>query len=229
VPPPAVARPPRDGGDPADPVLILSVGRLVEKKGYADLLAALARLPPQLHWRFVHVGDGPLARRLRRKAARSGIAERITWLGPQPHDEVMAQYRRADLFVLACRTGRDGDRDGLPNVLLEAQSQGLACLSTTAGAVSELIAAGETGLLVPPGEAPALAAALERLVRSPRLRARLGAAGARRVRGVFASGPGLTRLAAKLGHGPSEQEPALAPAGAGAEEPAPCALRSTRR
>lgn len=229
VPPPPAARPPRDGGDPADPVLILSVGRLVEKKGYADLLAALARLPPHLHWRFIHVGDGPLARRLRRGAARSGIAERITWLGPRPHDEVMAQYRRADLFALACRTGPDGDRDGLPNVLLEAQSQGLACLSTTAGAVSELIEAGETGLLVPPGEAPALAAALERLIRSPRLRARLGAAGARRVRGAFACGPGLARLAAKLVHGPSEGETAPAPVGAGAEEPEPCALRSTRR
>jgi len=229
VPPPPAARPPRDGGNAADPVLILSVGRLVEKKGYADLLAALARLPPHLHWRFIHVGDGPLARRLRRRARRSGIAARITWLGSRPHDEVMAQYRRADLFALACRTGRNGDRDGLPNVLLEAQSQDLACLSTTAGAVSELIEPGETGLLVAPGEVAALAAALERLIRSPRLRARLGAAGARRIRGAFACGPGLARLAAKLGHAPSERERALAPAHAGSEELASCALRSTRR
>ena len=225
--PPPPPRPPRDGGDPGDPVVILSVGRLVEKKGYADLLAALARLPPQLHWRFVHVGGGPLARKLGRQAARSGIAARITWLGPQPHDQVMAEYRRADLFALACRTAPDGDRDGLPNVLLEAQGQGLACLSTTAGAVPELIEAGETGLLSPPGEVDALAAALERLVRAPRLRARLGAAGARRVREAFACGPGLARLAAKLGTASGGREAALAPAMA--EEPAPCALRSTRR
>ena len=229
MPPPRTARPLRDGSDPKNPVVILSVGRLVEKKGYADLLAALARLAPQLHWRFVQVGGGPLARKLRRQAARSGMAERIAWLGPRPRDEVLVQYRAADLFALACRTGRNGDRDGLPNVLLEAQSQGLACLSTTAGAVPELIEAGETGLLSPTGDVAALAAALKRLIRSPRLRARLGAAGARRVREAFACEPGLVRLAAKLGLASGDQETAPALADAGAEEPTSCALRSTRR
>ena len=228
VPPPPATRPLRDGSDPRDPVLILSVGRLVEKKGYPDLLAALARLPPQLHWRFVHVGHGPLVRKLGRQAARSGLAGRVNWLGPRPHDDVLERYRSADLFALACRTSRNGDRDGLPNVLLEAQGQGLACLSTTAGAVPELIEPGETGLLAPPGEVEALAAALERLIRSPRLRARLGAAGARRVRDAFAFEPGLARLAAKLGVASAERETASVLTNAGAEEATSCASHSTR-
>ncbi|HLI10220.1 MAG TPA: glycosyltransferase family 4 protein [Alphaproteobacteria bacterium] len=218
--PPPPPRPPRDGRDAADPVVILSVGRLVEKKGYGDLLAALARLPPNLAWRFVHIGGGAQGERLRRQAAETGLAARITWLGPQPQAAVLAQYRQADLFALACRTAADGDRDGLPNVLMEAQSQGLACLSTTAGAVPELITADESGLLVLPGDVLALARALEQLIRNPALRARLGAAGARRVRREFSSEPGLARLAAKLGLTPEPER---------AEESARCALPFTRR
>jgi glycosyltransferase involved in cell wall biosynthesis len=198
-PPPPAARPPRDGRDPDDPVTILSVGRLVAKKGYDDLLAALAKLPPALHWRLVQVGGGALAAPLREQAARSGLADRIRWLGPQPQDAVIARYREADLFVLASRVAADGDRDGLPNVLLEAQSQGLACLSTTAGAIAELIEPEVTGLLAPPGDVDALAQGLERLIRTPPLRARLAAAGAARVRQAFAFEPGLERLAAKFG------------------------------
>lgn len=222
-PPPPAGRPARDGRQPEAPVVILSVGRLVEKKGYEDLLRALAALPPTLHWRFVHVGGGPLGAALRAQAAALGIAERIAWLGPQPQDAVLSEYRRADLFALACRTAADGDRDGVPNVLLEAQSQGLPCLSTTAGAVPELIEPETTGLLTAPGDVPALAAALERLIREPRLRARLGAAGMARVRDAFGFEPGLERIAARFGLAAAHEEPEV-----GAEALAPCVSRSTR-
>ena len=84
LPAPAATRPPRDGSDAADPVVILSIGRKVEKKGYDDLLDALARLPPTLHWRFEHIGAGELGDALKAQAARLGIAERCTWLGAQP-------------------------------------------------------------------------------------------------------------------------------------------------
>ncbi|MFQ5972465.1 MAG: glycosyltransferase, partial [Alphaproteobacteria bacterium] len=107
-----------DGNDSTAPVRLLSIGRLVEKKGYDDLLDALARLPPHLHWRFVQIGDGGLRGTLADRARRLGIADRVTWLGPQSQATVLVELRRADVFVLASRIAADGDRDGLPNVLL---------------------------------------------------------------------------------------------------------------
>jgi glycosyltransferase involved in cell wall biosynthesis len=191
------ARPRRDGG--GEPVVLISVGRAVAKKGYDTLIAALARLPPGLRWRFVHVGGGPLRRRLERQAARAGLADRVRWLGAQPQEAVIEQLRAADLFVLASRVAADGDRDGLPNVLMEAQGQALACLATRAGAIPELIEDETTGLLVPPDDPAALARGLERLIADPALRDRLGRAGARLVRERFGCEAGIERLATLLG------------------------------
>ncbi len=188
----------RDGGPDSDPVLILSVGRAVEKKGYADLLEALAALAPVLRWRFVHIGGGPLLPRLKARARSLGLADKITWLGAQPHDEVIRRYREADLFVLACRVARDGDRDGLPNVLLEAQSQGLACVTTRLSGIPELIEDGVTGLLTPAHDRGALTAALARLIRDPQARERLGEAGRQRVAERFSFNAGIERLAGSL-------------------------------
>jgi glycosyltransferase involved in cell wall biosynthesis len=188
-----------DGSDPARPVVVLSVGRAVEKKGYDDLLVALAALPPGLAWRFIHVGGGALATRLKRQAERLGIAHRIEWRGARPQPEVLAAYRAADLFVLAAKIGRDADRDGLPNVLMEAQSQRLACLSTRLPGIAELIEDGATGVLVPPDDPASLAAALHSLIGDPARRARLGAAGEARVRRDFAMQHGIAALAALFG------------------------------
>src|ERR1700724_1953231 len=96
-----------DGGDPAHPVTVLSVGRAVAKKGYDDLLAALALLPAGLSWRLVHVGGGALAGHLKREAARRGLERRIEWRGARPQPEVLHAYRDADLFVLAAKVARD--------------------------------------------------------------------------------------------------------------------------
>jgi glycosyltransferase involved in cell wall biosynthesis len=201
-PAPERPRPPHDGGAPSRAVTLLSVGRAVEKKGYEDLLQALARLPEELHWRLVHVGGGARREALRAQGAHLGLGARIDWRGALPQDQVLALYRSADLFVLASRIARDGDRDGLPNVLMEAQSQGLACLSTRVSAIPELIEDGDTGVLTPPGEPAALAEALARLIRNPQERARLGAAGAARVRARFAMTAGIDALAARLGPPP---------------------------
>jgi glycosyltransferase involved in cell wall biosynthesis len=178
-------RPAADGSDPQKPVRILSVGRAVEKKGFDVLLEALARLPADLHWRFEHIGGGELLPRLKQQAARLGIDGKVSWLGSLAQREVLDRYRAADLFALACRIGGDGDRDGLPNVLVEASSQRLACISTGISGVPELISDGDNGLLVPPEDAAALAAAIERAVRDPVLRAKLGAAAEKRVRTAF--------------------------------------------
>ncbi len=209
--PPAPARPPGpDGSDAAAPVRLLSVGRAVAKKGYDDLLAALALLPPGLNWRLVHIGGGALAGRLKRQAARLGLAERIEWRGPLAQPEVFAAYREADLFVLAAKVARDGDRDGLPNVLIEAQSQGLACLATDLSGIPELIVDGETGVLVPPGEPAALARALAALIADPARRARLGRAGEARVRREFDMAAGIDMLAARFGLAPLPRRDAAA-------------------
>ncbi|EHK52463.1 glycosyltransferase family 4 protein [Allomesorhizobium alhagi] len=179
------ARPERDGSDPADPVLLVSVGRAVEKKGYDTLLRALALLPAELSWRFEHIGGGEQLDRLKALADELGIADRVTWKGALAQEEVLAHYRRADIFALACRIAADGDRDGLPNVLVEAASQKLTCVSTDVSGVPELLTDGENGLVVPPDDPGALAGALERAIREPALRKRLGEAADRRVRGHF--------------------------------------------
>ena len=188
-------RPRRDGGDPADPVRILSVGRAVPKKGLDTLLDALALLPPGRHWRFAHVGGGPELKALKDRAERLGIAARIDWLGPRDQAAVLDQYRAADLFALPCRVADDGDRDGLPNVVVEAQSQGLAVVSTTVGGVPELVEDGTNGRLVPPDDVPALAAALDGLVADPDGRRALGRAGQARVVRHFDSAASLDALA----------------------------------
>jgi glycosyltransferase involved in cell wall biosynthesis len=200
-PPPPAHPETNDGSDPANPVTILSVGRAVVKKGYDDLLAALAFLPQELNWRLVHIGSGPLAKALKEEAARLGIADRIEWRGARPQPDVLAAYRTADLFVLAAKVAPDGDRDGLPNVLVEAQSQRLACISTDLSGIPELIDDDATGMLVPPGDREALAAALARLIADPALRAELGAAGAARVRAAFDADAAVEALARKFGLG----------------------------
>ncbi len=201
-PAPERARPLHDGGAPARGVTLLSVGRAVEKKGYEDLLQALARLPDDLHWRLLHVGGGARRKALRAQATRLGLDAHVDWRGALPQDQILALYRSADLFVLASRIAADGDRDGLPNVLMEAQSQGLACLSTRVSAIPELIEDGDTGMLTPPGDVAALAEALAHLIRNPQERARLGAAGALRVRARFTMNAGIDALAERLGPAP---------------------------
>ncbi len=175
----------RDGADPSDPVIILSVGRAVAKKGFDVLLHALAALPKQLTWRFIHVGGGSLLERLRGLGEALGLAGRIDWRGPLSQGEVLHLYREADLFVLASRIAGDGDRDGLPNVLLEAASQRLTIVSTRLPGITEFVREGENGIVVEPGDLGTLAAGLERAIRDPGLRGRLGAAAETAVRSRF--------------------------------------------
>jgi len=201
-PPEPAPRPARTGTDPADPMILLSVGRAVEKKGFDVALAALALLPPDLSWRWVHIGGGTGLKALKAEAERLGLAGRIDWLGAQPQDVVIANLISADLFLLPSRMASNGDRDGLPNVLMEAQIMGLPVAATRMAAIPELVVESETGVLVDPGDAPALAEALASLARDPTARARLAAAGRTRVRSHFSAEAGLDHLAGLLGAQP---------------------------
>ena len=187
-----------DGSDAARPVTILAVGRAVDKKGLDDLLHALALIPPELNWRCVHIGAGPLLAGLKRSAGALGIANRVQWKGAQSHTAVLDAYRAADIFALPCRVSADGDRDGLPNVLLEALSQRLACVSTHVSGVPELIDDGVTGILVQARAPTHLAEALKRLIADPALRRRLGEAGFTRTTTEFSMDAGADHLAARL-------------------------------
>lgn len=195
----------RDGSDPADPVVILSIGRKVEKKGFNDLLDALAQLPRDLYWRFEHVGGGALGDKLSQQAERLGIAARCKWFGARAQPDVFAAYARADLFVLAAKKAADGDRDGLPNVLMEAAQQGLALVTTRAGAIAEFVSDGDNGLLVDEADPAGLARAIETLVRDPARRHRLAARAAELVRTRFSYQAGVERLAEALGYPSSYQ------------------------
>lgn len=199
-PPPELASSPsRDGRDPADPVRIVSVGRLVEKKGTDVLLEALARIPADLNWRFDHVGGGPLRAQMAAQVERLGLGARVHWHGAMAQQELLKVLRASDLFTLASRIASDGDRDGLPNVLMEAQSQALPCVATDVSAIHELITDGQTGVLVPPEDPQALATALTRLLRSPPERRALGRAGQLHLARHFGAQGNLLRLAAKFG------------------------------
>ncbi|WP_233560401.1 glycosyltransferase family 4 protein [Oleomonas cavernae] len=177
---------------------MITVGRAVPKKGFDDLLAALGRLPAALNWRLVHIGGGSLRTALEQQAVRLGLGDRVTWAGALPQAEVIAALRQADIFVLPCKEGADGDRDGLPNVIMEAATQGLPIVSTRFAGVPEFVREGIEGLLVPPNDPPALARALESLILDGPQRRRLGAGALARVRAAFSFEAGIAALLAKF-------------------------------
>jgi glycosyltransferase involved in cell wall biosynthesis len=181
---------------------ILTVARAVEKKGIDVVIDALARLPRDLDWRWVQIGGGPLKKKLKRQAAAARITERCEFIGSRPQEFVFARYREADLFVLAARVARDGDRDGLPNVLMEAQAHGVACVATRISGMPELIEDNVSGALVAPENPDELARVLEALIRDPARRAAMARAGERNVRERFSSEAGIDALAVKFGIAP---------------------------
>ncbi len=175
----------RNGRDSMKPVRFLTVARAVEKKGLDTLIEALAALPADLHWTWTHIGGGSLTKPLMAQAKKLGIVERCHFLGARAQEEVIAAYSASDVFVLPCRIASDGDRDGLPNVLMEAASQGLALVSTPVSGVMELIEDGVTGRIVPPDDPGALSGVLLRLGSDPVERHRLARAGSRKVFAQF--------------------------------------------
>lgn len=183
------------------PFRMVSVGRLVAKKGYDDLIEALARLPATLDWRLRHIGGGPLGPALKARAAALGLAGRIDWLGKQDQTAVIDAMREADLFLLAPKVADDGDRDGLPNVLMEAASQHLPIISTTVSAIPEFVEDGVHGRLVPPADPAALAEAIAAMAADPEGRQRMALAARERLVTRFGLDAGVGRLIVLLQRG----------------------------
>ena len=213
-PQPPAPREARDGTDPAAPLRLLCVGRLVAKKGHDDLLDALALLPSGVHWRLDLIGGGERRAGLEARVWDRGLADRVAFRGALAQPEVVAAMRAADLFVLPTKPAPGGDRDGLPNVLMEAASQELPILATAFAGTPEFITDGVHGLLVPPGEPDGLSRALLRLCGDPALRRRLGAAARARLVTQFSQEAGIDLIAGRLG-----ASAGLAPNSYAADEP----------
>ncbi len=173
---------PTDSPSVASTPLVVSVGRLVEKKGYDDLLHALTKVKAD-GWAFrcEIYGDGPLRSELLALRDELDLGADVEFAGEHGRERIVAALAAADVFMLTPRVTDDGDRDGIPNVLVEAMACGLPVVTTVAGGVAELVAHGENGLLAQPRDVDAVAANLVRLLDDEELRASLGAAARRTV------------------------------------------------
>ena len=165
---------------------ILSTGRLIEFKGFRDLIAASAELKKRgIEFECEIIGDGPLRGELQNAIAAAGLDDIVRLPGALPQEEVVRRMADCDVFALACIVDRKGASDILPTVILEAMAIARPIVSTRLAAVPEIVCDGESGLLVAPGDVEELANALESLLRDPQLRARLGAAGRRKAEENF--------------------------------------------
>ncbi len=174
--PRADARRPNQAAPSAQAALrLLAVGRLVDKKGYPVLLAAIAQARAAGHpIQLTVIGGGPQLGALKARVTALDLTRVVRFLGPRTHQEVAAAYLDADAFAQASIVLSDGDRDGIPNSLLEAMASGLAVVATRAGGIPEVVIDGESGLLAAPGDVDALALQLIRIASDEDLRQRLG-------------------------------------------------------
>lgn len=156
---------------------ILAVGRLVEKKGFIDLVEACAILNNQgqgIHCQII--GSGPLQDELETRIRQLGVEDKVELLGPRPQQDIIQHVRDATVLAAPCVVGSDGNQDGLPTVLLEAMALGTPCISTDVTGIPEVIQNNETGLMVPQQHPQALADAIKKLLQDATLRVQLSKA-----------------------------------------------------
>lgn len=212
--------------EPSGPPRVLSVGRLVEKKGYDTLIRAAAVLRDRdVAFELRIVGDGVLWPELQRLVHTLDLARQVTFMGPLSPQELHREWASAAVFALACRQLPNGDRDGLPNVVMEAMVQGLPVIGTMQPGIAEAVRHGHSGLLVAPDDPPALADALRRALAEPALARQLGARAQESVRERFDCRRLLPAVAAALADAgliPPSEPATSSPAGA----PAPALSRS---
>jgi colanic acid/amylovoran biosynthesis glycosyltransferase len=168
------------------PPVVLAVGRLVEKKGFEDLIDACAILAGRGRpFRCRLIGAGALQDALQARIESRGLKDCVELIGPRPQREVIQEMQRAAVLACPCVIGKDGDRDGLPNAIQEALALGTPVVSTDVTGIPEVVRDGETGLMVPQHDPPALAVACERLLWDPDLRVRLAARARRLIEEEF--------------------------------------------
>ena len=177
---PAARRPSTDGT-----IRLLSVGRLVEKKGFEYSLRALAQLPDLTNVRYQIIGDGPLMAPLTLLVRELGLESHVEFLGAKNSDAVLDAMSDADVFVLTSVTAADGDQEGLPVTLIEAQAIGLPVVSSLHAGIPELVSDGHSGFLVAERDIAGIAAAMRRFVEDPALRASCSAHATERMRAEF--------------------------------------------
>ena len=164
---------------------ILFVGRLVERKGVTHLVEAVRRLPAALNPHLTIIGEGPERLGIEAQVAQEDLAARVTVRGRVSAADLREAYAGARVLVLPAVVDARSDTEGLGVVLLEAMAYGVPVIASAIGGITDIVVDGESGLLVPPGDATALAAALERVAQDRTLAQRLGEAGQRRVREQF--------------------------------------------
>jgi glycosyltransferase involved in cell wall biosynthesis len=187
---PAVVQPERNE--------LVAVARLIPKKGIDLLLRAFAGAPALSDWTLRVLGDGDDRARLESLAQELHVADRVHFAGARPHAECLAAIRTAGIVALPCRTATNGDKDGIPVVLMEAMAASRAVVAGDLPSIRELIEDGATGRLVPPDSDAALGAALAQLVNDPALRSRMGVAARARVADEFSDQVNWRRLTAAL-------------------------------
>jgi glycosyltransferase involved in cell wall biosynthesis len=150
-----------------EPVQLLAVGRLVEKKGFDTLIKAVSQVSFRFHLKII--GEGPDRERLTRDISAAGLSDRVELCGGMTHAELPDEYKKAHIVIVPSIVNRAGDRDGLPNVVLEAMASARPIIASDVGAISSAIIDGQTGLLLPPGDSVALKNGLNTLVHSSEL------------------------------------------------------------
>lgn len=164
---------------PAGVLQLLAVGRLVEKKGFHVLIAAAARLRSPFQLEII--GEGPEEQRLAELIRANHLESKVRLCGPKTHEDLPGAYSRAHVLVAPSIVDRTGDRDGLPNVVLEAMACGRPVIATDVGAIGSAVIHEETGLLTQPGDAESLAIAIDLLAQQRSTLEQLGARARERV------------------------------------------------
>jgi glycosyltransferase involved in cell wall biosynthesis len=168
------------------PPLIIAVGRLIAKKGFADLIRACRLLMERgKSFRCEIIGEGPLEEELHQQIAQLDLQGCVELPGAKPQHEIREHLAAASAFVLPSVIDPDGGMDNLPTVIMEAMAAGLPVISTMIGGIPEMVIENETGFLVPPGDIAALAGAIERLFDEIGLPQRLGERGFQRAKELF--------------------------------------------
>ena len=182
---------------PRKPYQILTVARLIAKKGLPTVYRALKVLNDNgIPFEHILIGDGEDRKTVLALIKRLGLDTQSRWLGTQPHEVVLKHYRQAHLFVLGCEVAANGDRDGIPNVLLESMAMGVPVVATDVSAIPELVESEKTGILVQPGQPVQLAEAMQRMLTDNELRSRVIPAARQRVLQDFDNKIHIQKLAA---------------------------------